>query len=141
MDRRAFLRTLTRAAIGAAVTGSVLDPEKALWIPGQRTIIDLGAGRAPISPHLVTMRMITAEALRVLKGNLALVDRVYRNYDEHAPGPGQFISVNPPPEVKIVAPGEIVEFIKPELAGRFDSEKGWMYQVWQPNTPVKVRSC
>lgn len=33
MDRRWFLR-----ALGAAAVGAVLDPEKLLWVPGQKTI-------------------------------------------------------------------------------------------------------
>lgn len=32
-DRRLFLRTLAAAAVGAA-----LDPERLLWVPGQKTI-------------------------------------------------------------------------------------------------------
>lgn len=38
MKRRAFL-----AALAAAATGAVFDPEKLLWVPGRKSYFDLGA--------------------------------------------------------------------------------------------------
>ena len=37
MDRRTFLRRVTTGA-AAAVAGSMLDPERLLWVPGAKTI-------------------------------------------------------------------------------------------------------
>lgn len=47
MNRRSFLRTLGLGAVAATIPAGALklfeDPERALWVPGQKTIIDLGA--------------------------------------------------------------------------------------------------
>lgn len=44
MDRRSFLVRLAAAAAGVAAIGLV-DPERLLWTPGAKKILDLGAGR------------------------------------------------------------------------------------------------
>ena len=41
MNRRSFLTRLGVAAVGAAAL--TLDPERLLWIPGAKTIVDFGA--------------------------------------------------------------------------------------------------
>lgn len=47
MERRAFLKWLGLGAATAAVATVapelVLDPERALWVPGQKSVFDLGA--------------------------------------------------------------------------------------------------
>lgn len=42
MNRRSFLTRLGAAAVGAAAL-AIEDPERLLWVPGAKTIIDLGA--------------------------------------------------------------------------------------------------
>lgn len=48
MNRRAFLTRLGLATASAAAVAA-LDPEQLLWVPGAKTIIDLGATK-PIVP-------------------------------------------------------------------------------------------
>lgn len=43
-SRRGFLKKLAAAAAGALAL-EVPDPERLLWVPGQKTIIDLGAAK------------------------------------------------------------------------------------------------
>lgn len=43
MNRRAFLVRLGQAAAAVAATTVIDDPERLLWTPGKKTIIDLGA--------------------------------------------------------------------------------------------------
>lgn len=45
MNRRGFLGLL-----GLASAEMVLDPGRALWVPGRRTFFDLGASAAPVEP-------------------------------------------------------------------------------------------
>lgn len=88
VNRRSFLGLL---GLGAA--GLVLDPERALWIPGQKRIFDLGAGhriddilvesgrlRGPNS--ILTINIVTQEALRVLQTNLEFTSRINQLYDD-----------------------------------------------------------
>jgi hypothetical protein len=78
MNRRGFLRLL---GLGAA--GYVLDPELALWVPGQKTIFDLGGIVQPTGGNtFLTIDIITQEALRVLEQNLSFVKMVNRAYDD-----------------------------------------------------------
>lgn len=81
MNRRDFLRVL---GIGTAVAAStaVLDPEALMWVPGRTSYFDLGASHpieiidGPIDfvpaykNSLLTVEMITKEALSVLENNL-----------------------------------------------------------------------
>jgi hypothetical protein len=81
MDRRRFLQLLGLG--GAAV---VFDPERLLWVPGQQTIIDLGAGVREL-PYfagnaLLTPEWVTQEALRVLRMKLELIEHINRTYDD-----------------------------------------------------------
>lgn len=48
MNRRSFLLKLGAAAASAAAVAA-LDPERLLWVPGAKTIVDLGATK-PILP-------------------------------------------------------------------------------------------
>lgn len=43
MNRRSFLVRLGQAATAAAAAAEFLDPERLLWTPGQKTIVDFGA--------------------------------------------------------------------------------------------------
>jgi hypothetical protein len=108
MHRRRFLQLLGMSAAAAAIAPElVLDPERALWIPGQKTIflpsdaplrVCRGGGRG--GNKLLTIEMITQEALRVLENNLTFAKFVNRQYDE------QFYGV----EVKV---GKNVRSVKP----------------------------
>jgi hypothetical protein len=109
MNRRNFLRLLGIGAAGVALAPElVLDPERALWIPGQRTIFlpsEPGPFHGPHPPKghrarmrrealygpgggntILTISMITQEALRILENNLAFTKRINRQYDEHFSG-------------------------------------------------------
>jgi len=108
MERRQFLRLLGFGAIGAAAVGVgalELDPEKALWVPSRKMIVDLGdagirrdldatvkaladsidragleAYEAAAGNRFLTIDMITKEALRVLENNLTFAKGVDRAY-------------------------------------------------------------
>ena len=66
MNRRGFLQTLA-AGLGLAA----VDPEKLLWTPNAKTIF-IPAPIIKASGTLITLSMITDEALRQLKNNLIL---------------------------------------------------------------------
>lgn len=74
MDRRHFFSTLV-----AGMAGMVLDPERLLWVPGQRTYFFLSS---PPREYL-TIGMINREAWRALQNNLnfAASARVERLFD------------------------------------------------------------
>lgn len=96
VNRRGFLTTLAAAAAGAA-----LDPERLLWVPGEKTVIlppaggwigvDFGWSEPEISiwrggirggkNELLTVDMITKEALKVLDNNLKLAKELQRRYN------------------------------------------------------------
>lgn len=88
MDRRAFLRTLgigtATAAVATIAPELVLDPERALWVPGRTTYFDLW--RSDVLPSseamLLTIDMISREALRMLENNLSFASRINRRYDK-----------------------------------------------------------
>jgi hypothetical protein len=92
MQRRRFLQLLGLAGAAAVVgPGLVLDPERALWVPGAKRIFDLGAADAPFIDvsaftgrrnSFVTMDVFTREALRVLQESLDFAQRINREYDE-----------------------------------------------------------
>jgi hypothetical protein len=78
MDRRGFLRLL---GLGGAAL--VLDPERLLWVPGQKTIVDFGGIRlAEPGNTLLTIEWIAQETLRVLQHNLEFSRVMNRMYDE-----------------------------------------------------------
>lgn len=60
MNRRSFL-----AGLAGLIGTATLDPEKLLWIPGQKTIF-----LPPVGNQFLTTDMITADALRILRDNL-----------------------------------------------------------------------
>lgn len=87
MNRRSFLRALL-----AATPALVLDPEKLLWVPGQKKIFDLGANLGVdfgIEKYIV--QIVVKEGLVALNNSLRLLKDVNREYDylaEWAPSAG-----------------------------------------------------
>jgi hypothetical protein len=75
IDRRGFLARLLGTAAGAVVLGSV-DLDKLLWVPGERTYFDLWSDRPGLSTD-----WIVKEALRLLEGQLQIVNLFNRTYD------------------------------------------------------------
>jgi len=74
VNRRGFLGTLA-----AALTGAVLDPERLLWVPGQRTIF------LPPVVHfntLITPEWVMREVGRMLVNNIQFAASVNRSYDD-----------------------------------------------------------
>lgn len=89
MNRRGFLKLLGLAAAGALAPDLELDPERLLWVPGTKTIFDLGGIRPADLKRLnmlITPDWIARETLNVLKHQLEAVKRVNRFYDEKFPG-------------------------------------------------------
>ncbi len=83
IDRRAFLRRLGFGTVAAAAAATgVLDVERLLWTPGEKTIFlptleeSIGFGNTFVTPEWVTR-----EVLKTFKKNLALVGHFNRNYD------------------------------------------------------------
>lgn len=79
MNRRSFLRLLgygTVAAAAASITD--FDVERALWLPGEKTIFipEEFSGNTLITPDWITM-----EALKMFKNNLKLVEHFNRSWD------------------------------------------------------------
>jgi hypothetical protein len=74
LNRRGFLQRLGVAMAGAAAT-LALDPEQLLWVPGQKTIIDLGATK-----HVVpaTDAEIVQQATTVLTNAAPGYTDIYR---------------------------------------------------------------
>lgn len=85
MDRRAFLR---RFGLGAAavVTTAVLDPERMLWVPGQKTVFLPPVTRFKPNNTFLTVDIITREALRALENNLQMLQILERPYDSQFGG-------------------------------------------------------
>jgi hypothetical protein len=77
MDRRAFLRALGfGTVVAAAAATSVLDLERLLWVPGEKTIF------LPTARHdMFTPEWVSQEWLRVLKHQLAFSTHINREYD------------------------------------------------------------
>lgn len=48
LGRRGFLGVLA-----SVMTGAVLDPDRLLWVPGQKTIFDLGAGAPELAKVVI----------------------------------------------------------------------------------------
>lgn len=74
LSRRSFLRLF-----GAAAAGMALDPEQLLWVPGQKTIFLPSV--VPVGNSLLTIQMITLDALKVLEANLRFAPMLNRQYD------------------------------------------------------------
>jgi hypothetical protein len=106
MDRRGFLGTL----IGLTAT-AVLDPERLLWVPGQKTIflppaivsvpVDVVGTNAFITPQ-----WITAEALRAFEQNIRMTGRVIeglvpRIYDRDLRQIGSVVAVRVPQRYRV----------------------------------------
>jgi hypothetical protein len=100
MDRRRFLQLLGLSAAAAAIAPAlVLDPERALWIPGAKTYFfggRLGGGKG--YNQFLTPDWITKEALRLLEKDLALSKLISRTYDD------QFYGVQVGKNVSCVKP-------------------------------------
>jgi len=77
MDRRSFL-----SLFGAAAIGATLDPEKLLWIPGQKTIflpsVTSFTQDLPLMYPLDMVDVIVGYHLRDLDNQLALMSYVHR---------------------------------------------------------------
>ncbi len=69
MDRRGFLRTLGLGATAVAAA-HVLDPERALWVPGARTFFLPTPSPWHDGNNLLTTEKICRDALRVLEQTL-----------------------------------------------------------------------
>lgn len=75
MNRRAFLQTLA-----AGLTGAALDPERLLWVPGQKTIF-LPSVVEPLGNEFEFMDWLAREGLRILKNELVVTRAVNRSFD------------------------------------------------------------
>ena len=104
------------AGAAAVLPDVELDPERALWVPGQRRIFDLGGIRPAEVRQLNTFLLsdlIAQEALKVLQNSLALariVNRDYaRTFDHTADAVGYAVKVKWPPrfgDPVVLRPGE-----------------------------------
>lgn len=84
IDRRAFLRRLGFGSVAvAAVATGLVDVEKLLWVPGEKTII-IPALEAveTFGNTFITPQWVTREALRILENNLVFASGVTRFYDD-----------------------------------------------------------
>jgi hypothetical protein len=80
MDRRGFLRLL-----GLGGAAMVLDPERLLWVPGQKTIVDFGGVRLADPGHthtMLTIDWIARDTLKMLAHNMRVAQAVNRSYDD-----------------------------------------------------------
>lgn len=59
IDRRGFLKRIAAATAAAAVLE--IDPEKLLWVPGKKTIVDLGAAKTVAAPTLQEVAAVQAQ--------------------------------------------------------------------------------
>jgi hypothetical protein len=76
MNRRNFLRWLGGTAAGAAAA-HVLDVDRLLWVPGERTIFL----PTPEEMSFVIPEWVAMDMLRVLKNQLVVADVFNRAYD------------------------------------------------------------
>ena len=72
MNRRAFLRWLGGTAAGVAAS-HVLDVERLLWVPGEKTILLPTVEGVEHLNGLVSVDWMMAEALRIMEANLQFV--------------------------------------------------------------------
>jgi phospholipid N-methyltransferase len=77
MDRRGFLQGILTAMTAPAIVriGSLM-PVRSIVIPTTAEVIAVGGGNT-----LLTIDMITKEALRLLNANMAFMSRVNESYD------------------------------------------------------------
>lgn len=91
MDRRSFLRMLGFGTVAAAAAAtSVLDLERMLWVPGERTIF------IPPVGNTLPLDWVTREGLRILQNNLTLLAKVNREYSVEYLGVGEKIDIHLP---------------------------------------------
>lgn len=69
MNRRSFFGSLA-----ALTAGMALDPERLLWVPGQKTIF--------LPPRLG----FDQECLRMMLANLKFAERINKSYSDAMPG-------------------------------------------------------
>lgn len=114
MDRRSFLRALGFGTVAAAAAStSVLDLERMLWVPGEKTIIL----PALTEYGSVTAQWIVMEAARLLKQNLAMVGQVQRAYDTDWPAKiGTTVKVQMPGALKIFEPMIVTDQLSVSVA-------------------------
>ena len=84
LHRRGFL-----TALSAALAGSVLDPERLLWVPGRTAYFVM----PPAGNHFVSDEWISREFLRVASNNLRFTGDVSWRYDVQV---GQTVTVRLP---------------------------------------------
>ena len=83
MERRSFLRALGLGLVGA-VAGAEFDIERALWVPGQKVIVDLGT--APPMPGsfntLVTPEWVIHEMTTRVANHLRMAEALNKQYEQ-----------------------------------------------------------
>ena len=80
MQRRGFLKAILAAGVAPAFVGSgILMPVKALVMPTDEEVLDVVAGQGNT---LLTIGMITREAMRILHENRSFVGTINRQFDE-----------------------------------------------------------
>lgn len=67
MNRRSFLAWFGKGALAAAL--DLVDPDKLLWVPGAKTIIDFGATKRIEAPTDAQMAQLFTEQLRADRGH------------------------------------------------------------------------
>lgn len=81
LGRRGFLKSLIGGIAAAVTLPAVLDPEKLLWVPGEKLIsIPATVESVIYSNEPVTIAMITREAMRALENNLRAVKGINQSY-------------------------------------------------------------
>jgi hypothetical protein len=84
MNRRNFL-----TALGLGTAGLLLDPERLLWVPGQKTIFLPPVERFSI----VTPEWVMREVMMRLKNNLVFATNIHRSYDAEFRAAGYAIPI------------------------------------------------
>ncbi len=77
LDRRAFLRRLGfGTVVAAAAANGVLDIERLLWVPGEKTIFLPSIKETVVCGNYfaITPDWVTRETLRMFQSNLELID-------------------------------------------------------------------
>lgn len=97
MDRRRFLAWLGGTAAGAvAVSTGVLDVDKLLWVPGEKTIflpepVELFAEPVELfyGNQLIPIDVFTREVLAIFEKNLLVTQSINREYPTSWPRNGR----------------------------------------------------